>query len=413
MRKNLEEEKDINQWIDLIFGINQRYYQYELNSDFKYQYYEKNSEISFKTDQEKSKDLLEMDRINFGLLPYQLFKEEFPIVDKKDNSELIARLKNLNKDLFNDEHINIVNSPMHTFICKGKLLIDEEYVNIVNKDDKLNILENYFNIPSKLTKKQNLSDINNNIFKNLFFFIFESQKYLFQPKKGFNNFYFVGDIFGCILIYYVKAKDLKNNNNEEENLEKEGENEKLESFGTRESIQAETEIESSNIKETEIKRNNYYNFMDNNSKVEDICNLECKFYKKLFDHTKEIKYIDFNQRLNVLLSYSLDEFINIYILPKFKLINVIDSKSLKNENDNNIFEEVVLLSYPLPSIVCHSKDYIYLLSINGELIKYEKLEEGDKVVYSIDKNYGIVEDEVRIINSKDDLKYVFNFFGNK
>ena len=109
----------------------------------------------------------------------------------------------------------------------------------------------------------------------------------------------------------------------------------------------------------------------------------------------------------------MDEFINIYILPKFKLINVIDSKSLKNENDNNIFEEVVLLSYPLPSIVCHSKDYIYLLSINGELIKYEKLEEGDKVVYSIDKNYGIVEDEVRIINSKDDLKYVFNFFGNK
>jgi hypothetical protein len=274
-------------------------------------------------------------------------------------------------------------------------------------------LESYFNIPSKFKKKQNISDINNNIFKNLFFIILESQKDLFQSKMGFNNFYFVGDIFGCILIYYVKAKDLKNNNNEEENLEKEGENEKLESFGTRESIQAETEIESSNIKETEIKRNNYYNFMDNNSKVEDICNLECKFYKKLFDHTKEIKYIDFNQRLNVLLSYSLDEFINIYLMPKFKLINVIDSKSFKNENDINIFEEVVLLSYPIPSIVCHSKDYIYLLSINGELIKYEKLEESDKVLYFIDKNYSIVEDEVQVINSNNDLKYVFNFFDNK
>jgi len=169
-----------------------------------------------------------------------------------------------------------------------------------------------------------------------------------------------------------------------------------------------------NIKETEIKRKtNYYNFIDNNSKVEDNCNLECKFYKKLFDHTQEIKYIDFNQRLNVLLSYSLDEFINIYILPKFKLINVIDSKSFKDKYDNNIFEEVVLLSYPFPSIVCHNKDYIYLLSINGELIKYEKLDEGDKVSYSIDKNYNIVEDEVQVINSKNDLKYIFNFFDNK
>jgi len=412
MRKNLEEEKNINQWIDLIFGINQRYY--ELNSEFRFQYYEKSSEISFKTDQDKSKDLLELDRINFGLLPYQLFKEEFPIIEKKGNLKLIESLKNFNKNLFDDEHINVVNSPMQTFICKGKFLINEEYVNLVNNNEKLNILENYFNIPSKLTKKQNLSEINYNIFKNLFFFVFESQPYLFQLKKGFNNFYFVGDIFGCILIYYVKAKERKNNNIEEENLEKEGENEKIESFGTRESIQAQSETVSSSIKETEIKRkSNYYNFIDNNSKVEDNCNLECKFYKKLFDHTQEIKYIDFNQRLNVLLSYSLDEFINIYILPKFKLINVIDSKSFKKENDNNIFEEVVLLSYPFPSIVCHNKDYIYLLSINGELIKYEKLEEGDKVSYSIDKNYSIVEDEVRVINSKNELKYVFNFFDNK
>lgn len=148
----------------------------------------------------------------------------------------------------------MVNSPMQTFICKGKFIINEEYVNLVNKNEKLNILENYFNIPSKLTKKQNLSDINNNIFKNLFFFIFESQTYLFGSKMGFNNFYFVGDIFGCILIYYVKAKDMKNNNNGEEDLEKEGENEKLESFGTRESIQAESEIVNSNIKQSEIKR---------------------------------------------------------------------------------------------------------------------------------------------------------------
>jgi len=37
----------------------------------------------------------------------------------------------------------------------------------------------------------------------------------------------------------------------------------------------------------------------------------------------------------ILLSYSLDNFINIYIFPKLKLINVIDTYSFKDSNDNN------------------------------------------------------------------------------
>ena len=88
--------------------------------------------------------------------------------------------------------------------------------------------------------------------------------------------------------------------------------------------------------------------------------------------------------------------INIYIFPKLKLINVIDTYSFKDKNDNNYLDEVVLLSYPFPSIVCHNKEYIYLLSINGELIKYNKLSEEDKIEFSIDKNFGIIEDKVEI-----------------
>ena len=128
------------------------------------------------------------------------------------------------------------------------------------------------------------------------------------------------------------------------------------------------------------------------------------------NHIKEIKYIDFNPRLNVLLSYSLDNFINIYIFFNFKLINVIDTFSFKDENDKNYFDEVVLLSFPFPSIVCHNKNFIYMLTINGELIKYEKLEEGDKVIFSIDKNIGIIEDQVEIYSSQSKLKQIFNFF---
>ena len=127
-------------------------------------------------------------------------------------------------------------------------------------------------------------------------------------------------------------------------------------------------------------------------------------------HIKEIKYIDFNQRLNILLSYSLDNFINIYIFPIFKLINVIDINSFKDEYDKNYFDEVVLLSFPFPSIICHNNEFIYMLSINGELIKYKKLEEGDEVRFYIDKNLGIFEDKVEILNSKGNIYSIFNYF---
>jgi WD40 repeat protein len=141
--------------------------------------------------------------------------------------------------------------------------------------------------------------------------------------------------------------------------------------------------------------------------------LEVKLVKKLHDHTKEIKYIDFNARLNILLTYSLDNYINIYIFPKLKLINTIDIISFKVSDDNDFLVKVVLISFPFPSIICHSKKYIYQLSINGELIKYKKLEEGDKVIFSIDKNLGLVEDKVVIYNSENKYKNTFNYNNKK
>jgi len=42
------------------------------------------------------------------------------------------------------------------------------------------------------------------------------------------------------------------------------------------------------------------------------------------------------------------------------------------------------------------------------LIKYKKLEEGDIVSFSIDKNLGLVEDKVEIYDFKKEYKNTFN-----
>ena len=223
------------------------------------------------------------------------------------------------------------------------------------------------------------------------------------------NYYFVGDIYGNILIYSLNV-------NTDEN-DKEYENDKNKDF-----IEDNNEIfkygsfEIMSDKEVHILKD-YKNFKEMFNLTENRFELKIKNYSfqvKLFkiltNHTKEIKYIDFNGRLKILLSYSFDDFINIYIFPKFKLINVIDINSFRNEDDKNIFDEVVLISFPFPSIICHNKNYIYNLTINGDLIKFQKLEENDKIVYSIDKNLGIVEDKIEIFNSEGILKNTFNNF---
>jgi hypothetical protein len=386
MRKDLEKEANLNEWIDLIFGINQKYY--ILNDKEKLQYYDERSETKFKNNTNILKNKLMMDLVEFGVLPFQLLNKEFPI-KMEINDNCIKELNKLNEDLFIDEHIE-VNSPINTFICKGIILISNNYIRKIDPNRELNKIENYFNF-SDITS-QSLNDINKYIFKNSIGLLdLKSEK-----KKdiiNFINYYFIGDIFGNLLIYEIKEKE--KNETRKENKE---EIERAFSFEiiTNEEID---DLNSNKRKNSidinpELRLNNY--------------ELKIKLIRKLSNHGNEIKYIDFNSRLNILLSYSLDEFINIYIFPKLKLINVIDTNSFKEKNDHNYFDKVVLLSFPFPSIVCHNKEYIYLLSINGELIKYEKLEEGEIIVFSVDKNLGLVDDTVKIYNSLNNLKTTFN-----
>ena len=407
MRRNLEEEKEINKWIDLIFGINQKYYE-DKEEKHKYKCYEDCTEINFENNLSILEDNLIMDKVNFGLLPYQLFNKEFPKEDIKNKEKIFEQIKKLNKILFKDEHL-IINSPIQTFLCKGRISIDENYIKIINPNNNskhLNKLNYYYNIPKNIAKNININNVNNyfynELFGNLDMKIIKTNDNKYKENMSLVDYYFVGDIFGGILIYCLK-KIKKNEYEEEKETKKEKKLEKEKQEKENQKKDEEIEIEDNNIiEQSENEKNNIL-------LIDKKLNLKMILIKKLYNHTKEIKYIDFNPRLNILLSYSLDNFINIYIFPKFKLINVIDTNSFRDNNDKNYFEEVVLLSFPFPSIVCHNKEYIYYLSINGELIKYDKLLDVKEIRFSIDKNLGIVIDRVEIKNLNKN-RYIFNCF---
>jgi WD40 repeat protein len=125
--------------------------------------------------------------------------------------------------------------------------------------------------------------------------------------------------------------------------------------------------------------------------------------KILDDHYKQIKYIDYNPRLNLLLSYSLDGFINLYTFPTCKLVRAIKVKDIIDSNE--ILKKVVLVSNPFPMIFTHDEKNMYVLSLNGELIKVKQIEKSKiDIIPNIDKNCGLVNDSIFIkdISEKQD-----------
>ena len=117
-------------------------------------------------------------------------------------------------------------------------------------------------------------------------------------------------------------------------------------------------------------------------------------YCKLCDHYKQIKYIDYNPRLNMFLTYALDGFINIYTFPKIKFIRAIKVDDYYEKDD--YLKKVVLISNPFPMIFCHSDSKMFVFSINGELIRSRKIEAGTEFIPCIDKDLGLIRDHVEM-----------------
>ena len=135
--------------------------------------------------------------------------------------------------------------------------------------------------------------------------------------------------------------------------------------------------------------------------------------KILRDHYDNIKYIDYNKRLNLFLTYSLDGFINIYTFPKYKLVRAIKVSKFTKK----VLKKVVLISNPFPMIFTYDSNEMHTLTINGDLITSIELksiiqkESGEKykmeIIPCIDKDFGIWNDRIYInINEEEGKSFV-------
>ena len=336
MREYLEKEEKLNDWIDLIFGVNK---EFRSNNGGKTErYYNKNNNVNFIDYENNLKNDLIMQSYDFGVLPFQLFFQNFP-ENIKISEYFKKEIYKYNKREFNMDHIECLINGKESFICQGEKGINNEYFKIMKK------MQSY---------KINL------YFKNIYINIDE--------EKSFNNIFylFVGDVFGNLSVYVRnEKKDLVKLDNKP--------------------------FEASNDKIILDKINNkYYDLL-----------------RILNDHTSEIKYIDYNPRLNLLVDYALDGFINLYTMPTLKLILSIQLKDfgIKEAIDINY---VVLISNPFPMICCLTSYNIIIFDINGKLMNKLEIKEGININFYIDKNCGLFNDLIGYVKNGED--YFFDLF---
>ena len=308
---------NINKWIDLFFGVNQQSGKYEINGHIKnVNYYPEHMKRDyFQKNNIKSVDIIDFMKLDFGMLPYQIYNEESKSIKNKSN-ELCNNIKDFNEKQFSLEHKFLNNNELidDSFECSGSDNINYGYYYII------------------VNKKYNKEEYG----KSLSFATLKE----FQSKNSDtkNTFFkFVGNNLGDIKI---EIKDKINNKDKK------------------------TEEEKVRI-------------------------------VKLRDHTKAIKYIDYNKRLNMFLSYSLDGYINIYCFPSCKYVRSIKVSEFTEEE----LKVVVLVSNPFPMIFTCDNIFMYVISINGELIKKNPIPSGfesreAEIKPIIDKDFGIVNDYI-------------------
>jgi hypothetical protein len=193
---------------------------------------------------------------------------------------------------------------------------------------------------------------------NLFFKIFHQNFYNKQEEYNNNLYLFIGDVFGNLYVFNKNCR-----------------------------------IQTINANYKDIKEKNF-----DKHYLEKIRNGEFNLMKILRDHSSEITYIDYNPRLNLVIDYALDGYINIYTMPTLKLVHVIQTKDFGINEQINF---LILISNPFPMITCICSSNLFVFDINGKLINKQDFCHEIKLGFGIDKNCGLFNDCISFQNEKD------------
>ena len=308
LRNILESKKiDIISWINIIFGAGQKYQ----NAKKKDLLFREQSYIDFT--KSKSKDFINyrndksiMTSAEFGITPIETFFEE--------DLDML-RLRNR----YNYYDINLKEvKQLFSAICKritDQLQQNESRPNKDIKNEEINVNKDE---KEKIKKKSYRTFQSSSMFKiKITNDKYKKGKYKKSNKGKINGFFSHSNL-------YINCKF---------------ECEKFEAYG---------------YKTGKVK----LKLRDENEET----------IYEFFDHRNIIVNINYNKRLNMMCTTSIDGFLNVYILPN-KLITTI-----KNPN-NNFYKCAFLCSNPFPAIVAIENGTYEMssYSINGFKIKKVKL----------------------------------------
>ena len=398
MRKVLENNSTkINKWIDIIFGVLQKGEKAEeIHNLFQAQSYEGMVRIDKINDIDMRDALMRL--VEVGITPMQIFDKESK--SRYDEKKLLKNnIYNLAKGLFLDD-IKCKLNKFYITSANYKNLYYKIYINYKlteNKDYEQQVFPEIIAIkcinPKNLkifTNKNAWYNIkitnhdNKPIFeeKNINYYHNNSSKYAPSFQICESNIPYI--IYGKEK-YIIKGgfwdSHLEINSLYQENEKKE------EPISTTVFIPMYGPIVT--MKMTSSENLLYCGTKNGNVVIFDVNGPNLKINKVLYDHSDTITSLSINETLNMFASASKDGYINIYILPSFKMIRSIFISKISDYNStfeefekikkdeilyvNNIF----ISSGPIPcyTIYIAEKHLFKTFSINGEFIFQEEEDE--------------------------------------
>ncbi len=353
-------KEDINEWINLIFGIYSRgeKAKEKCNLFISYSYNDiMDKKLKLIKDQKEKDSVLKA--LEFGLIPNQILYE--PIIFDKNNKE--KDIKNEEKDIIINIKESDVNLSDFKYIFRGNY--DNNIITFF--DNKLNHINVNIDSNNYLINKGKLE--NNQIKILNLIYILKGE--LIIALSDDNNLYKITNLKHLII-------------NEDKNLDK---------------------ILISIIYVDKNKNNLYIGTNNGSIIIYDIEEIMKNIFNPIYylNHSDKITCIYVNNELNMLIDSSNDGYINLYTLPKMEIVNSIYKK--------DIVKNIFLSSSPLPSFVIYINNKFECYNINCENINiqspyYNIIIEDDNNLNNVEKNEIIKSKKCKIEYQNVTFKYL-------